>query len=78
MGGSTLSLLLLSELCEGGGRGERKEEGCKLCILPMREEGKGGRKGREEERAGKGSKGGRSPTLLILQQLIHSDIPHLL
>ena len=37
-----------------------------------REEGKGGRDGRDEE------KGGRSPTLVILQQLVHSDVPHLL
>ena len=58
MGGSTLSLQRLSELCEGGGRGERKEEGCKLYIISMREEGKRGKRekkkewkgGREEER----------------------------
>ena len=37
-----------------------------------REEGKGGRDGRDE------GKGGRSPTLVILQQFVHSDVPHLL
>ena len=46
-------------------RGEEREEG--------KEEGVEGREG-----GGKGSEGGRSLTLVILQQLIHSDIPHLL
>ena len=44
----------------------------KLMREREREEGKGGRDGRDEE------KGGRSPTLVILQQLVHSDVPHLL
>ena len=71
-GGSRRSLQPLSELWEGG---KKKKEECYLHekINEGKEEGRDeGQGGRDE------GKGGRSPTLVILQQLVHSDVPHLL
>ena len=73
-----------------GKGGKRKKEECYLHEKINEGKGKVGMRGREGRDEGKGKvgmrgregrdegKGGRSPTLVILQQLVHSDVPHLL
>ena len=57
-------------------KGGKKKEECYLHEKINEGKGKGGREGGREGRDE--GKGGRSPTLVILQQLVHSDVPHLL